>query len=77
MDWTNLAARIGKALGEAVAAVDPDFGDRLRASEAAKHGTCRDCGAPLGGPSPSRICQPCHAARVLARGLGGSGGGET
>jgi len=75
MDPNKLATQIGRAMGRFVAAVVPGFGERLRAQQAEAHGVCRDCARPLGGPSPSRICQECHAARVLA-GLGGDTGGH-
>lgn len=55
----NLKEIVG-AIGEAVG-----FGAWLRARYAAVHGRCRRCEAPLGGTSPSRICEPCHADVLL------------
>jgi hypothetical protein len=57
-------------------ALDAAIGDKVRAHYAAKFGTCIDCARPLGGESPSKICVECHAARTLARGLGGSPGAD-
>lgn len=74
MTGEEWAARFGDTIGRALDAVG--LGDRVRAHYAAEHGVCRDCARPLGGPSPSRICTECHAARVLAQGLGGDEGGE-
>lgn len=68
----SLAFRIGQSLGRLL---DPIIGDRARAHYASVFGACRACHAPLAGPSPEYICEPCHAAEVLAMALGGNGGG--
>lgn len=73
------ARDLGRMLGEGLAAIVakiPGAGDALREAFAAKYGRCIDCDAPLGGPSPSKICADCHAARVLAQGLGGAPSGD-
>lgn len=74
-DFEAFGLSLIRAVARGIDAVSPGFGARLRAQHAAEHGVCRDCARPLGGPSPSRICTECHAARVLA-GLGGNGGGD-
>jgi hypothetical protein len=73
IDWNGLGAKLGAALGRAL---DPLMGDRIRASYAARFGVCRGCAAPLDGPSPTQRCANCHAAEVLARGLGGGPAGN-
>lgn len=72
-DWNAIGARFGAAL---VRLVEPLAGDAIRAAVAEKNGICRSCMAPLSGPSPQHICTGCHAAEVLAQGLGGGPGGE-
>ena len=64
MDPKSLGTMIGAALGRAVEAMG--LGDRIRASYAAKYGSCRRCDAPLGGSSPERVCETCHADEALA-----------
>lgn len=63
---------IGEKLGRALAALVPDAArERIRASYAKKYGTCRRCEAPLSGPSPEQICEPCHTDELLERAAGG------
>lgn len=70
----SIAFRIGQSLGRLL---DPLIGSRVRAHYAAAFGSCRGCGcaSPLAGPALDGICEPCHAAEVLAAGLGGAGKG--
>lgn len=67
----------GAAIGRALAALVPKFlREHIRSHYAAKYGRCRRCGAPLGGPSRVPVCGPCHVDETLARGMGGTEGGE-
>ena len=69
----SIARRIGEAIGRAL---EPLIGARVRAAYATKYGVCERCAAPLSGESPSRRCEACRAAEVLAAGLGGAGGAD-
>lgn len=62
----DLGTAIGTKIGEAVKswAASP-----MRAIFAWAYGSCRVCAAPLGGHSPEKICEPCHAGEMLRRGL--------
>lgn len=64
---------IGAALGRFVEGIG--LANLVRGHYAAKHGRCRRCDAPLGGPSPTQTCGACHADELLAK-AGGNGGGE-
>jgi hypothetical protein len=74
MNWKLIGESIGAAVGRACESVG--LGDAIRAHYAKEFGVCRTCGAALGGPSPEQICEPCHAAEALARGLGQQPPGE-
>ena len=66
-----LGAAVGNIIGTALEAVGG--GDAFRAHYAEQFGTCRRCGAPLGGPSPRQVCKGCHTDELLGAGLGGAG----
>lgn len=71
-DWNAIGQSFGRRLADGIA---KPFGGVIRTAFAAAFGVCRDCGEPLAGSSPSKICADCHAARVLA-GLGGDQDGD-
>lgn len=61
------AASLAQAVGEAIQ--NTWLGDMIRARFVALYGKCGSCDKPLGGPSPSKLCEPCHA-NVLLSNLG-------
>lgn len=61
--WRKRGEDIGRGMAEAVE--KHGLADAIRAVFAFLYGKCRVCDAPLGGPSPEKICEPCHAAEVL------------
>lgn len=63
--WRRIGEDIGRALAEGIEAVAKPLADAVREHYAALYGRCRRCDAPLGGPSPEKVCEPCHAAEVL------------
>jgi hypothetical protein len=72
-----MSARDWHAIGESIAGVflrpiERIFGNAVRAHYA-EFGTCRRCEAPLGGESPGKVCEECHADELLTV-VGGSGG---
>lgn len=74
MSAREIGEAIGSALGRFVKALG--LGDAVRAHYAARFGTCRVCDAPLGGPSPSKLCTTCHADILLQRTIGDRIGGD-
>lgn len=69
IDWEALGRGIGEALAKGVEA--SGLGPVARDMFSAAYGKCRVCDAPLGGASPDRICETCHAGEVLAQAIGG------
>lgn len=67
----NRAEDIGTALGRFLAAHLPAAAqEAIRERYRALYGSCRRCGEPLGGPSPSQVCEGCHVDEALAAAAG-------
>ncbi len=69
--WEKIGEAFGRGLAAAIEKHGPALADAIRDLYASLYGKCRRCDQPLGGESPEKICEPCHAAEVLEAANGG------
>lgn len=74
--WEAIGAKFGQAAADFINGLGAGISDTIRGLYASAYGKCRRCDKPLGGESPDKICETCHADEVLAAANGGKNGGD-